>query len=174
MKIINHAINEHAPLKKLSRAQQRSKMKPWITHGIFKLIKHKQKLYSTHFIKGDEIQKEFYKKYLNVLTKLKFAAKKVFFHNEFESSINNVYKTWNIIKSLISTRKVDSPTRSKLKLKNTVTNQSTIMEEFSKYFSEIGKSLADKINNLIKMLISNISLKGYLLRCFLTRLRYSE
>ena len=57
VKIINNAINEHAPLKKLSRAQQKLKMKPWITHGILKSIKHKQKLYSIHFITGNDIQK---------------------------------------------------------------------------------------------------------------------
>ena len=92
MKIINNAFNEHALLKKLSRAQQRLKMKFWITHDILKSIKHKQKLCSTYFIKGNEIQKQFYKKYSNVLTKLKFAAKKLFFHNKFESSKNDAYK----------------------------------------------------------------------------------
>ena len=151
VKIITNAINEHAPLKKLSRAQQRLKMKPWITHGILKSIKRKQKLYSTHYVKGNEIQKQFYKKYSNVLTKLKFAAKKLFYHNKFESSKNDAYKTWNTIKSLISTRKVESPTPNKLKLKNTFTaNHATMAEEFNKYFSEIGKSLADKINNVNK------------------------
>ena len=83
MKIINRAINEHAPLKKLSRAQQRLKMKPRIAHGILKLIKHKQKLYSTHFIKSNKIQKQFYIKNSNVLTELQFAAKKRFYHYEF-------------------------------------------------------------------------------------------
>ena len=119
-------------------------MKPWITHGILKSIKHKQKLYSTHFIKGNEIQKQFYKKDSNVLIKLKFVAKKLFYHNTFESSKNDTYKTWNTIKSLISTRKVASPTPNKLKLKNAVTaNHATMAEEFNKYFIEIGNSLAD-------------------------------
>ena len=151
MKIIDNAINEHAPLKKLARAQQRLKMKPWITQGILKSIKHKQILYSTHFTKGDEIQKQFYKTYSNVLTKLKFAAKKLFCHSKLESSKSNAYQTWNTIKSLTSTKKVESPAPNKLKLKNTVTtNHATMAEEFNKYFSEIGKSLADKINNANK------------------------
>ena len=43
MKIVNNAINEHSPLKKLSKAQQRLKTQFWITHGILKSIKCKQK-----------------------------------------------------------------------------------------------------------------------------------
>ena len=71
VKIISNAINEHPPLKKLSRAQQRLRRKPWITHGILKSIKHKQKLYGTHFIEDNKMQKQFYKKYSNALTKIK-------------------------------------------------------------------------------------------------------
>ena len=107
---MKNAINEHVPLKTLWRAQKRSKMKPWITHVILKSIKHKQKLYSTYFIKGNEIQKQFYEKHSNVLTKLKFAAEKLFYYNKFEFSKNNLYKTWKTIKSLISSGKVESPT----------------------------------------------------------------
>ena len=55
VKIINNAINEHALLIKIFRAQQRLKLKPWITHGILKSIKHKRKLYCNHFNKGNEI-----------------------------------------------------------------------------------------------------------------------
>ena len=60
--IINKAINIFAPLEKLSRSQRRLKMKPWLTRGIFKSIKTKQKLYITHFIHGNSNEKQIFKR----------------------------------------------------------------------------------------------------------------
>ena len=37
--------------------------KPWITKGIFVSIRKKQKLCVTHYLKGNNIQKKFYKTY---------------------------------------------------------------------------------------------------------------
>jgi len=38
-------LNKHAPLKILSRKQQRMHRKPWISRGILKSIKTKSKLF---------------------------------------------------------------------------------------------------------------------------------
>ena len=43
------AIENHAPLKKLSRKQQRLKSKPSITESLLISIKEKQKLHKTHY-----------------------------------------------------------------------------------------------------------------------------
>ena len=50
--IIKLTIENHAPLKKLSRKQQRLKNKPWITKSLFISFKKKQKLHKTHYMFG--------------------------------------------------------------------------------------------------------------------------
>ena len=42
IEIVKSKIDNHAPLKKLSREQRRLKLKPWITQGILTSIKRKQ------------------------------------------------------------------------------------------------------------------------------------
>ena len=75
---------------------------PWISRGILKSIKTKQKLYLSQFVKGNLEQKQLYKKYANKLTKVKFAAKKLYYQDKLETSKNNTSEVWRIIKSLLS------------------------------------------------------------------------
>ena len=73
--IFKTAIDNYAPLKKLSRRQRKLKLKPWITRGLLISIKHKQKLYLSQFINGNTEKRNFYKKYVNKLNKIKFIFK---------------------------------------------------------------------------------------------------
>ena len=73
--LITSTIDTHAPLKKLSRKQRRLGSKPWITKRLLISIKKKQKLHKTHYIFGSINEKLYYKKYSNLLTKVKNLAK---------------------------------------------------------------------------------------------------
>ena len=73
--LITSTIDTHAHLKKLSRKQRRLRSKPWITKGLLILIKKKQKLHKTYYIFGSINEKLYYKKYSNLLTKVKNLAK---------------------------------------------------------------------------------------------------
>jgi len=55
-------VENHATLKKLSRREQKLKVKPWITKDILISIKKKRLMYKTHFCQGSDIQKLIYKK----------------------------------------------------------------------------------------------------------------
>ena len=74
--LITSTIDTHAPLKKLLRKQRRLRSKPWITKGLLISIKRKQKLHKTHYIFGSIYEKLYYKRYSNLLTKVKNLAKK--------------------------------------------------------------------------------------------------
>ena len=76
MNAILAVINLHAPLQNATRKQKRLFQKPWITKGLITYIKHKQRLYKTHFLKGNSSERQFYKKYANKLTRLKNLSKK--------------------------------------------------------------------------------------------------
>ena len=66
--VILQTINKHVPITIVSRKQKRLMSKPWFTKGLFVSIRHKQRLYKTHF-KSNNIEKiMFFKKYSNKLT----------------------------------------------------------------------------------------------------------
>ena len=102
IEIVKSKIDKHAPLKKLSHKLRKLKCKPWITRGILTSIKRKQKLYVSHFNNGDTDRQNVYKKYANKLTKIKFISKQMYYQDELNKSKNNAFKTWSVIKSLLS------------------------------------------------------------------------
>ena len=145
--IVKTAIDNYAPLKKLSRRQRKLKLKPWITRGLLISIKHKQKLYLSHFINGNTEKRNFYKKYANKLNKIKFSSKQMYYQDELYKSKNNAFKTWKVIKSLLSCSQNSSTTPNKIKYNgNLITGSETISESFNSYFSKVGQDLSAKFN----------------------------
>ena len=51
------SVNKHAPLKKCSRRQRKLMRKPWITKGILISIRKKNSMFKSHFVNGNETQK---------------------------------------------------------------------------------------------------------------------
>ena len=139
-------VEKHAPFKKLSRRQRKLSLKPWITPGLLKSIKKKQLLYKSHFINGNSIQKCYYKKYSNKLTRLKFMSKQLYFKDQFEKSKTNPFRSWQLIKSLLPSSKDQCSLPERLKYNNeNVTDVNTIVEVLNDHFCNIGKNLANKI-----------------------------
>ena len=50
---LNKTVDKHAPIKLASQSKQRQLNKPWLTKGILKSVKRKQKMYRTHFLNKD-------------------------------------------------------------------------------------------------------------------------
>ena len=145
--IVKTAIDNYAPLKKLSRRQRKLKLKPWITRGLLISIKHKQKLYLSHFINGNTEKRNFYKKYANELNKINFISEQMFYQDELYKSKNNTFKTWKVIKSLLSCSQNSSTTPNEIKYNgNVITGSETISESFNSYFSKAGLDLSAKFN----------------------------
>ena len=63
-------LDKHAPLRVMSRNEKRPSKKPWITRGLLKSIRTKNKLFNTCYKRDDVAKKQKYKKYLNKLTHL--------------------------------------------------------------------------------------------------------
>jgi len=66
-KTISKIIDNHAPLQTVSDIKHR----PWITKELLVDIKHKQKLYRTHYLNDNSSEKSFYKQFVNKLTHAK-------------------------------------------------------------------------------------------------------
>ena len=117
--IIKQAIDEHAPMKIVSRKCQKLLERPWITQGLLVFIKRKRKMYKTHFLSKDENLISLYRIYANKLNKIIYIAKKTYFNKMFDKHKSNPRKTWQMIKSLLPNAKVSSPTINKIVVNKT-------------------------------------------------------
>ena len=110
-------------------------------------IQKKLKLYKTHYLRGSNNQKAFYKRYANLLTKLKTAAKKLYFENQLKSVTNNPKETWNILRELLPKKKCDT-TPSTLKLDDTIiSDKHKIAGIFNTFFANVGHKISEDINS---------------------------
>lgn len=141
---IKETIDNHAPLKRLSRKEQKLKSKPWLTKGILVSIKCKRRLFKSHFSRGDDLQKAYYKAYSNKLTKIKTLSKKTYFEKELQNNSSNPRKFWEILRSALpeqSNKSSSIPTD--LTVDGTkIDNPLTISECFNNFFCNIGENLA--------------------------------
>ena len=146
--LVQTTIDKHVPLKQLSRKQKKLQRKPWISIGILKSIKRKQKMHKTHFINGSMSDKHFYKRYTNLLTRVKSLAKKLFYFHEFSTFKNNPKKTWEVLRSILSSKSATSAPNIINIDGKCFTNPSEIAEKFNHHFANVGKSLVAKQNNV--------------------------
>jgi len=112
LKIFKLVLDKHAPLRPMTRKEKRLNKKPWITKGIFKSIKTKNRLFRSYFKSNDPEKKYFYKKYLNKLTHLKNLSKRLYYENKIRNSRHDSSKTWSIINEIIDFK--NSSYKSKL------------------------------------------------------------
>ena len=98
---LNKLINKHAPLKPISWRKIKSFSKPWMTKGIRKSIKMKNKL-----LDGGNIK--LFKIYRNKISTLTRLSKKVYFHNYFLNNTNNLMRTCEGMNDLINRKKKNS------------------------------------------------------------------
>ena len=99
--VVHSVIENHAPLKRLSRKEQKLKRKPWITKDIYAMIRRKNIMHKSHYILGNETMKQKCKKYSNKLTQIKSTAKKQCYAKELEANTGNPRKTWEVLRTLL-------------------------------------------------------------------------
>ena len=112
---INTVIEKHMPLKKLSHRELKWKNKPWITIGIQKSMKRRDKLYKKFIkAKNEVIKNDYFVKYKHLRNKIVTLcriSKKLHYSKFFTENVNNLRNTWKGIKSIInikSTHKQES------------------------------------------------------------------
>ena len=142
--LITTTIENHAPLKKLTRKQTRLRNKPWITKGLLKSIKRKQKMYKTHYINDSTDERKFYKSYCNTLTRIKTLTKKLFYKTQFDVHKHDSKKTWNTSRTLLPA-KPEAQTPTSISVNSmSLSDPTLIAEAFNEYFARIGKTLINK------------------------------
>jgi hypothetical protein len=79
------------------KGNQRKKINnPWITKGLLKSIRKKNRLYKMFLKKPDSIRELHYKKYKNKLNDRIKNAKRLYYEKKFEYAKNDLKATWNL------------------------------------------------------------------------------
>ena len=136
------------PKKKIKLKPQKYN-NPWITKGIKKSSKRKQKLYEKFLKNRNEKNEKLYKSYINLFESVKRKSKRVYYSSKILELKNNAKKTWGVMKELIAkTRNTESSLPIKLVIeKKEVTEIKDIAEEFNNFFTNVGQNLAKKVPN---------------------------
>ena len=134
------------PIKKI-KIKAKDLKSPWITKGLKKSSKRKQKLYEKSLKKRNEKAEKEYRDYKKLFESLKKRSKRMYYSNLILKYKNNIKKTWQIIKEALGKEKCSNQSLPKTVLVNevSITQNSSIAENFNKYFTEIGPNLAKKI-----------------------------
>ena len=152
--ITTNTIDKHAPLKKLSKKEAKFQSKPWISQGIQKSIKTKNKLFNCYLRNKSQSNHSKYKMYRNKLKHILNVSKKIYYNEYFSYHVNNVKATWRGIKQLISFKggKLSFPNRL-IVGDDILTDAKSIANAFNKYFSSIGPTLANTIQPVNKSFV---------------------
>ena len=142
------AIQNHAPLKPLTKKQHKQRKKPWITNGILKSISIKNKFYKKFLKSKDPYWYQQYKFYRDTLNHLIRRSKRNHYKSYFETFKNNSKKIWKGINELLN--KSNKTASSEIIIKNNgvlVNDQKQVANRFNEYFTSIAQNLVDKLRN---------------------------
>ena len=129
------------------KVNSKTRLSPWITPGILKSSKRKQRLYKNFLKCRNSVNKENYKTFARLLESIKQNSKKNYYHNLLITYENDMKRTWATIKEIIGSKRSSGTLFPKRLVVNDFEffDKRTIAENFNKFFSEIGHKLASKI-----------------------------
>ena len=147
-------LDSHAPLKKLSSSEAKFYLKPWITPGIQKSMKVKDRLRKKFLRAKDPIWKDAlhngvkqYRNYVNILT----SNSKVNHHQKFfQDHKKNLCKTWEGVKMIVNINKTTKKQKKNKKNEDEETDPAILSQTFNKFFSTIAQKIESKLINTTK------------------------
>ena len=120
--------------------------KPWLSRGLLRSIKRKNKLYKQYLNDPSLLNETHYKRYKNRLNHSLRIAKSLYYTKRLESVKSNIKATWRILNEVMNKKRSQSKFPSLFKIDSTeISNPMEIADTFCNYFSNIGPNLANKI-----------------------------
>ena len=141
------------PVKVVRYNKYKNRKTPWITKGIIKSIKYRDKLYTQ--LKKTDLNSATYNSlkinlqtYNRILRQSIRSAKKIYYHNCFSQYKNDIKQTWSTIKNIMN-RNNKCKEFPKFFLINGQykSDPCLIAEEFNRYFINVGPELAQTVSN---------------------------
>lgn len=126
-------------------SSRRRTVKPWITRGLVRCIRNRDKLHRKSKKHPDnETLAITYRRYRNFCNKLLKRIKRDYEKTEFEKHKNNPKETWKLIKKISNLNTCPSSSSELLSLHACPGTSLKLVNEF---FANIGKNMADKITS---------------------------
>ena len=123
--------------------------KPWLSKGLLKSIRTKNKLYRQYLSNQSSHYETRYKNYKNKLNHLLRIAKRIYCEKKIDASKPNAKATWRVLNEIINTKKKAFKIKVKVKVDNQETSDPVdIANRFCSYFSSIGPNIAKKFTRL--------------------------
>ena len=144
-KMFNSALDDHCPWRE--KRIKHTTQPPWMNNAVIKKLHSRD-----HFLKvaRQSDNSSDWANYREARNKAVFAlrsAKREFYKNAFEENRNNPKATWNTIKALTGSGKMNKGI-SQLQLDGkAVENATEIAEQFNSYFSSIAANLRSGLGN---------------------------
>jgi len=149
--ILQEISNEHFTAKYISFNKYKHRKNNWVTKGILKSIKKRDKLY-VHWRSTQknnefyETRKDIFKSYNRILRNSINLAKKNFYCRQFQLFRNDIRKTWETINNIMNrSKKINEYPEQFHSDGKSVADKTVIAEEFNKYFIGVGPKQAEKI-----------------------------
>ena len=172
--VIISSMDKIMPLKRFKFNKYRHKKQPWITNGLLKSIRYKDKLYrnlkqtkptASEFL----VIKNNLRVYKCILGKCIRHAKRTYFNTQLYKYKTDTSQTWKILNQIIGNKK-EHTLGTEINIDgNMVDDPHNIAEEFNKYFSEIGTKLADNLKDK-----SDITHKSFLKDTINSQFRFKQ
>lgn len=148
--------NNCFPLKR-KKNKKCTLTKPWLSKGLLKSIRRKDKLYKRYLNTPDYVNEASYKNYKNKLNHSLRIAKRLYYDKQLDNFKTNTKNTWRILNEVINKKKRVGRLPSTFIFDNQeISNSNEIANHFCDYFTNIGVNLSRKISD------STISHRSYL------------
>ena len=124
--------------------------KPWLTDAVKSSIKLKNKLYMKYIKNKTVYNENTYKQYHKILSNIMKKMERNYYDQLFKENVNNLKKSWSIIKSVINKNKSVSSVSKFLINGEITTDNEAIANGFNKFYINIGPNLAAQIPSSLK------------------------
>lgn len=157
IKLFLSLYDQNCPIKQYDPVRK-SKYHPWITKGLARACKKKNKLYK-EFVKYRTIEKEIeYKTYKNKLINIMRNTKRAYYQELLELKKTDTKGIWNILNKIINrnSRQNKNYPNYFLDKEQKLFNMDTVAHKFNEFFVSIGPELSKNIpaNNDTENVIS--------------------
>ena len=144
--IVSSTLNLFAPIRTLTKKEQKIKENPWLTKALLKSIKRKAIIYKTHYILGDLIRRNYYKQYCKILKRCIERSKQNYYQTLFSNIQNDTKKVWKSINEIVTIKSKTSESPTLITVdNNNITDPKTMANHFNNFFRNVGPNLAQKI-----------------------------
>ncbi|XP_013144898.1 PREDICTED: uncharacterized protein LOC106108310, partial [Papilio polytes] len=138
---IKSVIKECTGTRQVSK--KKAPLKPWITVGIVRSIRKRDKLhFRTKHRPDDDLAKITYINYRNACNKLIKSLKQQYYETKLRNSDKDIKKKWTVIKEICNLKTKNETPNELLNIDNTPISS---LNKVNRYFTHIGQHLAEVI-----------------------------